>query len=506
LKKKITKIKPKKPVIKKVVKAPKKSNSHRIIQKHVSQKQVEHIPLRPKLEKIHIKQRGLTKTQKWVVSGVLLLVVIIVFLAFFVPSTTFVKPTTDENILTNLIDTNLSPSNQDKILSIEEFQNISLALQQKIYIEIKEEQKKVIEPHYQELNLNIDQINSCIYSNDYTRTDVNIENSKILLKIQKDTYLAPILGIVDAPGIFINGYYLSGNLTYSQIKEGIDFALADKPIVWNYESDNYQSNMTVDPSITIIYNEDHELIKNKTLEYINYLKTSDALTPELRSFFVDLFKELSINYYSYSSTKGINLIEALDLQVIPVIYLEGDISKIKTIAEVNNNELFTYLFIKTDAGGYIFNQKIAYDILVTSKIDSVHQLIDYSLISDKDDYVIGSKDAKVTLHLFSNYDCQACYGFEKDNLDKIMQNYVNTNKVRIVKKDFIVREMSSLYPAIFARCAQEQNKYLEANKLLFDLSPTLGTDGVVQTVIDKYQSEIDALTVEYQKIIAAQQK
>jgi len=506
LKKKITKTKIKRPIAKVARKSSKKVIPHKSIKKHVLVKPVEHIPLKPKLEKLHVKHRGLTKTQKWLFSGVVFLVIIIILLAFLIPPTTFVNPVIDENITTDSIDTNFSPIDSNQVMSIEQFQNISLDLQQRVYGEIKSEQQKIIASHYQELGLNSEQINSCVYLNDFTRSDVNVENSKILLKIQKDTYIAPILGISEAPGMFVNGYYLSGEPTYAQLKEKIDFALADSPISWNYDNNNYVSNTIASPTITIIYNEDHELIKNKTLDFINYLKISESLTPELRSFFTDLFKEIPVNYYSYTSTKGINLIEALDIQVIPVIYIEGDISQLQVISNVNNNELFSYLFLKTDAGGYILNQKIAYDILVTSKIDSVHQIIDYSLIADKDDYIIGNKDAKVTLYLFSNYDCQACADFENTNLNKLMTDYVNTNKIKFVKKDFIVREMASLYPTIFVRCAQEQNKYLETNKLLFDLSAELGTDGFVKTVMDRHQSEIDYLTTEYQKIIDAQKK
>jgi hypothetical protein len=213
---------------------------------------------------------------------------------------------------------------------------------------------------------------------------------------------------------------------------------------------------------------------------------------------------VQINYYSYTSTKGVKLIETLDLQVIPVVYIEGDISKLEVLSDSNNTGLFNYLFLKTDAGGYILNQKAAFDILLTSKIDSVHQIIDYSLLFDVNDYVIGSTDANVTLFLFTDYDCEACSNFENNNLNKIMTEYVDTNKIKIIKKDFIVHEMSSLYPAIFARCTQEQNKYLETNRLLFDLRLELGSEGVVKEIMESHQAEIDSLTEEYQKIIAAQ--
>jgi len=143
-------------------------------------------------------------------------------------------------------------------------------------------------------------------------------------------------------------------------------------------------------------------------------------------------------------------------------------------------------------------------MLAQSKITNVHQVIDYPVLNDKDDFVIGSPSAHVSVFIFSDYDCVACSEFENNNLDKLTTEYVNTNKIKIIKKDYIIHEMSALFPAIFARCAQEENKYIETNKKLFDLQAELGNNGVVSSVMAKHKAEIDKLTIEYQKIVQAQ--
>jgi len=498
-----------KPVLKKkIVKKIDPNNSKLNVKKNQQIKHVQLIELKPKLEKLHVRHSGLRKSQKWLIAGLILFVIIIIVVAFLIPRNVYdpIKDD-DQNLVINtpISDHNIS-SNLDSVMTIEQFQNKSLALQRSIYKEIMLAQKDILEEHYSSLGLDSQKINKCILENDFTNQDVNVEKSKILMKIQKDTYLAPIIGVMDVPGIFVNGYYLSGSSSYSSIKQIIDYALSDTPITWDYSIKTYESDSNAKATLSIIYNEDHDLIKDNTVDFINSLKTSESLTPQVKNFFTSLFSQAGVNYYNYTSTKGKQIIQTLDIQVIPVVYLEGDVSKLEVMQDKNFAEMFNYLFIKTDAGGYILNQKIVFDMLVQSNINNVHQIVDYSVLRDLDDYSIGSTIPQVTLFIFSDYDCVLCNELEKNNLDNLITEYVNTNKIRIVKKDYVIHEMSALFPAIFARCSQEQDKYLEVNRKLFELSGELGNNGVVKLIMEKHKTEIDNLTIEYQKIVQSQKK
>jgi len=477
------------------------------VQKDSPTKHVELIKLKPKLEKLHIRHSGLTKFQKWVVGSLIVFVILIIIIAFLIPKSVYVPNTnTDLNITpdNNLVPDNNQSKDPNAVMTIEQFQNESLALQRSIYKDIMIAQKIVLEKYYSELGLNKNKMDVCISQNDFTKSDVNVENSKILMKIQKDTYLAPVIGVIEAPGIFVNGYYLPGTSNYSSLKTIIDFALIDTSINWDYSLKTYKTDVNAKATVAVIYNEDHKLIKDNTVEFIESLKNSAVLTPQVKNFFTSLFSEAGINYYNYTSIKGKQIIQTLDVQVIPVVYLEGDINSLTITKDKNFADLFNYLFIKTEAGGYILNQKILFDMLVQSNITNVHQVIDYTVINDKDDFVIGSSTPKVSVFIFTDYDCMPCAEFEKNNLDKLTTEYVNTNKIKIIKKDYVIHEMSALFPSIFARCAQEQNKYLEVNKKLFDLSGELGNNGLVISIMDKYKIEIDNLTNEYQKIVQSQ--
>lgn len=82
---------------------------------------------------------------------------------------------------------------------------------------------------------------------------------------------------------------------------------------------------------------------------------------------------------------------------------------------------------------------------------------------------MGSKDAKITLIEFSDYQCPFCGRAFQQTFPQIVTNYVKTGKVKYVFHDF---PLEQLHPNAFkaaqaARCAGEQGKYWEMHDTLF---------------------------------------
>jgi protein-disulfide isomerase len=179
------------------------------------------------------------------------------------------------------------------------------------------------------------------------------------------------------------------------------------------------------------------------------------------------------------------------------------VSYLKISRDVNDLEIFNILFLKTDKGGYLLKPDMTYNLVDSSKIPSVYQLLNTPLLFNPLDQVIGSGDAKVTLNVFTDYDCINCKSFEENTQPKLIQEYVSTGKANLVFKDYIIHELSAVLPAIVTRCAQEQGKYLETQKLMFDLSGTIGSEGLVKNIIADHQSEIDKVNQEYQDVVSA---
>lgn len=74
------------------------------------------------------------------------------------------------------------------------------------------------------------------------------------------------------------------------------------------------------------------------------------------------------------------------------------------------------------------------------------------------DAVLGNPNAKVTLIEYGDYQCPFCSQFFSQTEPLIVQNYVNTGKVRMVFRDFAFLGPESIAAAQAAQCAEDQNK------------------------------------------------
>jgi len=92
------------------------------------------------------------------------------------------------------------------------------------------------------------------------------------------------------------------------------------------------------------------------------------------------------------------------------------------------------------------------------------------MVSLDDDPVKGDPNAPVTVVEFSDFQCPFCLRFYEQTLPSIMENYVDTGKVKFVYRDF---PLDSIHPNarpahIAAECADEQGKFWEYHDILFD--------------------------------------
>lgn len=74
------------------------------------------------------------------------------------------------------------------------------------------------------------------------------------------------------------------------------------------------------------------------------------------------------------------------------------------------------------------------------------------------DAILGNASATVTLIEYGDYQCPYCGEFFSQTEPEIIQNYVNTGKVRFVFRDFAFLGPESTAAAEAAQCAEDQNK------------------------------------------------
>lgn len=82
--------------------------------------------------------------------------------------------------------------------------------------------------------------------------------------------------------------------------------------------------------------------------------------------------------------------------------------------------------------------------------------------------VLGSPDAPVTIIAFGDYQCSDCKNWFKNILPEIEEKLIETEKANLVFIDAKPVGKDSLKAAEAAYCAEEQGKYWEYNRFLFE--------------------------------------
>jgi len=103
----------------------------------------------------------------------------------------------------------------------------------------------------------------------------------------------------------------------------------------------------------------------------------------------------------------------------------------------------------------------------------------------EDDFIIGVENAPITIIEYSSLSCSHCASFHNDTLADIKKEYVDTEKVRFVFRDFPFN-----YPALLGsmvlRCIPEDVRYDYMNAL-FQLQPTWVSGNNDKTIQELYK-------------------
>jgi len=88
----------------------------------------------------------------------------------------------------------------------------------------------------------------------------------------------------------------------------------------------------------------------------------------------------------------------------------------------------------------------------------------------KDDLQIGKADAPVTIVEYFSYLCGYCKLFEDEVKPKILENYIQTGKAKLILRIFPPYELGQA-----ALCANDQGKFLEYHDYLFENNGNIKT-------------------------------
>ena len=92
-----------------------------------------------------------------------------------------------------------------------------------------------------------------------------------------------------------------------------------------------------------------------------------------------------------------------------------------------------------------------------------------AVLNLKESPVLGSKDAKITIVEYSDYQCGFCARHFRSTLPKLADEYIKAGKVKYVLRNFPLESIhpKALKAAAAALCAGEQGKYWEMHRQLF---------------------------------------
>ena len=87
-------------------------------------------------------------------------------------------------------------------------------------------------------------------------------------------------------------------------------------------------------------------------------------------------------------------------------------------------------------------------------------------INDKTDeeFFLGNKNAKIVVIEYASMTCIHCATFHKQVYPKIKKNYIDTNKIKFIFRDFPL-DKQALFASVLAKCAPK-DKYFDFVKLI----------------------------------------
>ncbi|HET9807872.1 MAG TPA: thioredoxin domain-containing protein [Nitrososphaeraceae archaeon] len=107
---------------------------------------------------------------------------------------------------------------------------------------------------------------------------------------------------------------------------------------------------------------------------------------------------------------------------------------------------------------------------------------------------LGDEQAKITIVEFADYQCPFCAKFNKETKDSLIQNFVDTGKVKFLFKDLIVNDRpndkASTLAAAASYCAAEQGKYWEYNDELYKNSQGENTGWITKDNLKQFANNI----------------
>ena len=129
------------------------------------------------------------------------------------------------------------------------------------------------------------------------------------------------------------------------------------------------------------------------------------------------------------------------------------------------------------------------DEITINEISSIKKPT-FSSFTDNSSPILGDSNAPLTLIEFGDYQCTFCNKFFHETIESILTNYVETGKVKILFKDFIVVGQDSMHAANAAHCANDQQMFWQYHSILYNNWAGEGTGWVSSEQLNKFANTL----------------
>lgn len=119
-------------------------------------------------------------------------------------------------------------------------------------------------------------------------------------------------------------------------------------------------------------------------------------------------------------------------------------------------------------GMSIFGQEKELVLEEAEILNTPSQEIGLSVFTENGSPYLGDPNAPITLVEFGDYQCFFCNKYFHNTEQKILENYVDTGKVKIIFKDFTIIGPDSITAAHAAHCADDQDLFWEYHDTLYN--------------------------------------
>ena len=109
---------------------------------------------------------------------------------------------------------------------------------------------------------------------------------------------------------------------------------------------------------------------------------------------------------------------------------------------------------------------------------------------------VGPIVAKVTVDVYSDFQCPHCRALAEQTLPRVKQEYALKDKIRLVHHDFpLSGHQYAKQAALFAAAADRVGKFEQVSDVLFKQQDTWGANGKVEEAVDSVLTPAEAKKV-----------